>query len=326
MKKAILSLFLPAFFSALIGCGEGKAGVALKVTTATPGVAPVSKALLAASGDGDTDFPDRFITPSSFTIGFKSFKMFREGETTPSYTLFEEDPTAPRRFSLTSAQVQEVKDNVTDPRAGTYDRIEYEIGYYEMIIPLCGLRSTSGRDCHNRRLRYYLADMTDSTLNNALVTASDILLSQSENGLDLGWIRRPIGLSDGGLTLAGLALRPNDAHQVPPDQFPLGIPTPIFSLDLSPKLEIPKNPKDKYIFTLSFDLESLFFFDNTDETGVNAVDTSTDFEFNALVDDPAKSRDGKLDNCGLPCPDTEVADFWPGLPDVTVTYVKEPQN
>src|SRR3989338_5251091 len=157
MKKAILSLFLPAFFSALVGCGEGKAGVALKVSTATPGVAPVSKAFLAASGDGDTDFPDRFITPSSFTIGFKSFKMFREGETTPSYTLFEEDPTAPRRFSLTSAQVQEVRENITDPRAGTYDRIEYEVSYYEMIIPLCGLRSTSGRDCHNRRLRYYLA-------------------------------------------------------------------------------------------------------------------------------------------------------------------------
>src|SRR5581483_1209991 len=147
MQKILLVLFLASL--ALSGCGKGKSGAILNVTTPTPLPAPsskpeLSKTLFAARGDGDGDgFPDRFLTPSSFTVAFKSFKLIQIdttiglGQPLQSYTLFDLGFNAPKVIELKQGQVINVAEQNNDPPSGTYNRIEYEVSYFEMMIPLC---------------------------------------------------------------------------------------------------------------------------------------------------------------------------------------------
>lgn len=323
MKNIFLSFFLLTLLLLATGCGEGKSGVILRVTTQTPGIAPIQKPHLAVTGDDPNDtLPDRKLTPSSFTVAFTRFRLLEETDPdsdapTPTHTIFDVGPADPIVVSFTSGQTKEVEETSREPRRGTYNLIEYEVRYFEMTIPLC----EPNDDCESRRLRFYLTNEPDPLLNFTPV-AGDILISRSVNGTNFSWIRPTVGLP---LSLDLFPItqeRPTDAYQVPLTVFPPGGITPVFRHALSPSLEIEENPDEVFIFTLQFDLADLFFFDNTDE---GTLDTPPDVHFDALVNDLNVSRDGKIQldcinliNC--------KADFWPGLPIVTVTVEQEERD
>lgn len=326
MKNFFFSLFLLTLLSLATGCGKGKSGVVLRVTTGTPDVAPIEKLRLKTTGDDPNDtLPDRNLTPSSFMIAFTSFRLIEEADPdnpnapVRSYTVFERDPSDPIEISLTSGQTVEVEESNRDPRQGTYVRLEYGVRYFEMTIPLC----RANDDCENRRVRFYLSTGLDPTLNFT-PTAGDILISSSQTGDDFNWISTSV--TSGGIPLGLVPItgqRPADAYQLPTSIFPRSDVTDqmIFSLPISPALEVDSSPEEVFVFTLNFDLSEIFFFDNTDERE-GGLDTSTDFHFNALLANLDVSRDGKI---SLECanPTNCKADFWPGLPPVTVTRTEE---
>jgi hypothetical protein len=328
MKNVFLSFFLLTLLSLATGCGEGKSGIIVRVKTDTAGIAPIEKPHRAAEGDDPIDpFPDRNLTPSSFTIAFTRFRLFEAREDqdtetpTRSYTVFERDSSDPIEISLTSGQTVEVEENNKDPRRGTYDRIEYGVRYFEMTIPLC----ETNDDCEDRRVRVYVSPQPDPNLNFT-PQVGDILISGSRTGEDFSWISTSVGLplSVGLFPITGP--RPADAYQLPTHIFPpAGATNPaIFPHTLSTPLEVDSDPEKVFVFTLNLDLSGLFFFDNTDE---GSTDTATDPHFNARIEDPTDplSRDGKIENRCTDDP-TCTADFWPGLPVVTVTQTEEERD
>ena len=297
------------------------------MTTDTPLSTPVSsKALLAASGNGlDNGFPDQFVTPSAFTVAFKSFKFIQQednpvqGQTPVSYTILNRTFESPQVVELKTGETAEIAKLSSDPQEGTYDRVEYEVSYFEMTIPLCKTDNT----CQDRRLRFYLTNMIDSNLGAFSATAMDLLFSLSPNSLNFGWVRTSEGFQNQNL-IPITDPRPIDPVQIPPSQFGTATPGPLFSKALIPPLEVPKKPKVKFIFTLNFGLKDLFFFDNTDET---TIDPTPPFHFNVLENaDTNVSRDGRARSiCSTPSTGCPVeADFWPGLPVVTPTVTEEP--
>ena len=112
----------------------------------TPSAITVSKPLLAATGDGTGDtFDDQIITPSGVTLGLRSFKFFRKadtdtvtpGQTQESYSVLDLDPTVPHVVKFQTGVPEQIVETVTDPKEGTYDRVEFEVTYFEMVVPLC---------------------------------------------------------------------------------------------------------------------------------------------------------------------------------------------
>src|SRR5579884_1862725 len=101
VSRVFLSFFLIILFYCITGCGNGKTGIILKVTTDTTGIIPLSKqaqaVIAAATGDGGANFPNRFLTPTSFTVAFNRFTVFQAetgtGATQPltpvGYTVFD---------------------------------------------------------------------------------------------------------------------------------------------------------------------------------------------------------------------------------------------
>lgn len=302
------------------------------MTTDTPLSEPASKpvpskGLFAAVGDGGGDlFEDQLITPSAVTLGLKSFRLVKQEddpllEPVPEfYSLFDADPGDPRVIEFQTGVTEEIAETSSEPREGTYNRIEYEITYLEMIIPLCD----ANHNCENRRLRFYLDAIFDPEFN-LQTEPLELLLSENENGFLFNWISAALGLPEslGRFPVSGN--RPTDPYlaQIPGTQLNPSNPS-LFSLPLNPPLEVPRNPDGEYIFTLHFDLSNLFFFDNTDEA---TIDPNAPFHFNALVPNVsvATSRDGKIRfSCALSC--VTAADFSPGLPVVTVTVRQETEE
>ena len=252
----------------------------------------------------------------------KSFKFFKQNDTaTPgqiqqSTTLFDNTFDSPKVIDFKTDVPEQVAENVNDPSEGTYDRVEYEISYMEMIIPLCNADNI----CEDRRLRFYLKDFTDPALNNFATTPLDLLISRGRSDFDFGWVSAAQGLPN---LFPIIGQKPADPVRIGINQFPSGTPSPVFSLAISPPLVVPTKPKGKYLFTLKFDLSDLFFFDNTD---ASTIDPPPLFHFNALAD-PSLSQDGKVRFFCPPAPATcTTADFSPGLPVVSLTVTQEAQQ
>jgi|GEM_PF-5434045 len=339
MNKVFVFFFLLILLSFTTGCGNGKSGVIVEVTTDTAGITPLFKLLQATTGDGTTDFfSDQFITPTSFTVAFNRFTLFKTqtgttGTTgsvnnTPSYTVFNIGSTtgttalSPIVVHLQTGQPQQVKENTTAPTQGTYDHVEYQIRYFEMSIPLCSTNDA----CESHRLRFYLTADPDPNLSGITPIPGAILISRSPNGTDFSWISKSLGLPFSFDQLLIPAKAPTDPYLVPVTQFPgTGTISPTFSQPISPPLTIDNKPDKEFVFTLNLDLTNLFFFDNTDQT--NGFDPGPDFHFNALVRNLDNSRDGKiLNGCVNSDPTLCSADFWPGLPNVTLTVSTRDRN
>lgn len=321
MKKIFASLFLLTLLSLATGCGDNKSGVIVRITTDTTGIAPLSKPHRATTGDLDSDFPDRNLTPHSFTIAFTSFKLFKEDDSTteirtPDYTAFDVDPANPIVLSLATGETVEVEENNRDPGRGTYDQVEFGVRFFEMTIPLCN----SNASCEDHRLRFYLTAEPDLDLNFTPVPG-EILISRSVNGTDFSRISQSRGLPDSLDEFPITVARPTDPYVIQPGTLfpPSGPIKSVITESITP-FTVDENPEKKFVLTLKFDLSGLFFFDNTDQES----DPGPEIHFNALADPDVSdvSRDGKvLRGCagGESC----KADFWPGIPPVDVTVAQE---
>lgn len=180
------------FILLLIGC-ESK-GVRLDGFVPDNGGSPS-----LTTGDGGTcndtvttctntnglDWNDSFITPNSFTVALKSAMLIKMGETTPSYTIFDSgDPAKPVIQSFSLGTTQTFATNTDFPTDGTYDRIQYVVSYYEMVIPI---------NSQDRRVRLYLGSISNDPSLGQQVLQKDILIEDpSDNRLK--WINPSTGL------------------------------------------------------------------------------------------------------------------------------------
>lgn len=368
----IVSTRSPAFFLIIFsflfsGC-KGGSKVSLLAVTSTPNVVPVTTQSsfdcptpLASSttdtkgiGDGaNSDWPDRFLTPTTFAIGIQSASLLQSSDTVNpiTFNIFDRgSPNSPLAIYLDSTVPQVISDSSAHLPDGTYSTIQYQVVYYEMIVPVFngGPGDTAP---HCRRVRLYLANSADQfTLSGTPITAFDILFSSSDNGLDFNWI------SQGGITdpscpvgQAGCLLRtrPANPYQLPPNRLPnvTGAQNIVTRLFSSPIIVDSSTDKD-FEITLTFDLADLFFYDETDTDAANPNSLNPLFtdNFNFLASRPLAhittqpdtnlSRDGSLLDACTPFPtcDTRVttggtatfsADFWPVPPAVAATVVEK---
>ncbi|MFQ5455156.1 MAG: hypothetical protein ACE5EA_02995 [Nitrospirota bacterium] len=248
-------------------------------------------------GDNDDDYIDKFITPPSLMIGLKSAKLILENEQSPSYTIFDTNPLSPMIVELVRGLPLFIANNSNYPSSGTYNKVQYEIIFYEVIIPVC---ERTVVDCPQRRMRVYLSQTLDPQLGP--ISAGDILIEEPPLNNTFKWINK----SDGSYS----DFRPADnlVHQVPLDKFSsIGkISTDnIFSgtVSLSTPLIIPTSPSGLSIIEINFDIKDLFFYDDT-----NSNDRFDPFPILLSCD---LDCDGHLDGAN------PSADYYPALPSIS---------
>jgi hypothetical protein len=282
-------------------------------------------------GDGESgDWPDRYLTPTTFAIGFKGATLVQPTSTVNpvNYTI-PIGPSIPQVIYLDSSSAQTISESSSHLPKGTYDSIQLDVVFYEMIIPV--FNGNSGdTDVHCRRFRLYLADSTDpNTLGGKPISSLDILFGTNDNGFLFNWIDAQSGLP--------APNRPSTPFQLPQRQLPGNTATTpnIVTLTLSPAIESAGDNKE-FDITLSYDVVNSFFYDETDiDSGnPNATDTLFSQNFNYLAPRPLPnitvsppagvSRDGSLKNaCTNTTTCTNSADFWPGLPGITASFVEK---
>lgn len=190
-----------------------------------------------------------------------------------------------------------------------------------MTISICS--GEENNSCSNHLIRVYLSE-SPHPQTGAPISALDILVSNSENGDDFLWVSKTKNGDARQDTL--LTTRADgDTYQVPASA--VSGPSPI---KLSPALTIDdETKKDDKEFTLEFDIRDLFFYDETDKQ-----ETSFFGKFNLFAVHPIQSgnndignpdglsRDGTVEHaCDDPTNCTTPADFYPGDPAVTVTWI-----
>jgi len=201
------------FVLLIIGCGDKGVRLDGFVPGTSNGIASLT------IGDGGTctaapctitngDWNDSFITPNgtnSFTVAMKSAALIKENETAPSYTVFDSgDIAKPVIQSFSPGTTQTFGTNTDPPVDGAvYDRIQYVVSYYEMVIPV----TYPGQSLTQRRVRLYLGTFTDPTLGS--VFQNDILIDNLSGALN--WINPSVGI--GGF-LSSRPSTPNLALQV----------------------------------------------------------------------------------------------------------------
>jgi hypothetical protein len=297
--------------------------------TDCPPLPPVSTT--GTIGDGkNSDWPDQYLTPTTFAIGFKSATLLQPTTTVNpiNFTIFDQNtPNNPLVIYLDSAASQTVWDSSSHLPKGTYDTIQLDVVFYEMIIPVFN-GNTGDLNPHCRRVRLYLADSTDpNTLGGKPISHLDILLASNDYGFLFNWIDPQSGLP--------APTRPSAPYQLPTNQLPANTSTTpnIVTLALSSPIDSSGDNKE-FDITLTFDVSDDFFYDETD-TGTgnpNAADPNFSQNFNYLAPRPLPNitiqpsagvtRDGSLKNA---CTNinicTDSADFWPGLPSITANAV-----
>ncbi len=297
----------------LLSCGGKREGlITLKAIASTENFTPTF-------GDGSTtsppssvtDWPDFFNTPSAFRIGIKSAKLVAQDQTTPVFSIFDRNDFASAFISdvpLPPADPLEVATSDVAPPAGKFIRVQLEILFYEMTVPVCSLSPTP---CSDRPFRSYFASILDRSISEQTIQAGDILF-RPDGAATFGWLSRS--------TLPGAvqATRPSDPAQVPSRLFSGGAITSTFTADfpLANPLEVQPNQKEGSVLTLTFLITKEFFWDETADAG-----DPDQGRFN-LIAATATSRDGKFQNgCHQivsGCQDS--ADFWPGLPPISAEW------
>ncbi len=279
-------------------CGDGKSKISLDV---------VEKAgESGVVGDGTSDHPDAYLTPTGVKIAFKSFSLIKKDEkaavgtpaptpTGADYQLFNASLSNPEVIDLTSAP-QQIAEKSGLPPEGTYDKAEYEVVYYEMVVQLC--TAGSAPKCEPRKVHLSLADRAGP--GGLSVKKGDVLIASADG--KWGWVDLEKGLPEIVFT------RPSEPVQIPDDKLDEKNAM-LFETTLATPLGVGSDDDEKEVrLTLAFQTEKLFFFDDADK------DTG---RFNALAS-VLESLDGKGKN-GCPSPCQKVADFWPGFPKTSLT-------
>ncbi len=312
----VLLLFLPLVSS----CGDSKSGVELKAVL-TP-IVPSGSA-----GDGNTsDYPDAFLSTTQAQVALRSVRLTQKQTTTAattptpaaSYTFFDVDAANPKTVGL-NTQPSIVDETTVHLQEGTYDKVEIELVYYEITVPLC-LASAStpvptptaiptpsptptatptASDCENRRVRLYFTDVPKGW-NDQTVKARDVLVETTENRGDFGWVSFEKGLP-----------HIENTRPAKPVALPSTVTAPaVLGVTLNPSFEASGAVEQKISVILTLEAAGLFY-DETDGSGTT---------FNALAD-AENSRDGKgMFLCGSPC---QTADFWPVPPAFKATLETE---
>jgi hypothetical protein len=333
-------LYIPLFLSLalLVGCSDK--GVRLDGIVLTP--TSTSASLTTGNGgtctsapcnSGDGKWNDSFITPNgsgSFTIAIQSASLIKQGDSTPSYTIFDTgDPSNPKIVSFTPGSSQQIATNPNAPADGTYDRIQYVLSYIEMLISIN--YQTAGKQ--QRRVRLYLATFTDTTLG--AVDQNDILFDNTSGALN--WVDPSKGLGDFFSTRSNnntvLQLPFDDSDPNRPNQLANpntnggtvddpGADPYTFTVMLDNPVVV--SGDNKYDFQLNFDTAKIFFFDETNDPAItDPVASANNTNFNPVIPpktpctvDPSfltnQACDGRLDA-------KPKAYFWPGLPAVTAS-------
>ena len=319
----LLSVFILSACS--IDSSNDKA-VELQVTTGTILDGTVSTSSSNVTGNGDTGFSDRFLTPVSFTAAIKSAKLIKEGDSSASYTIFDQETiTNPVVASVIKGSKTNVGGNASSPSAATYDRVQLEVSFLEMKLPNC-LGLLGFFSC---KLRYYLSSMDDLVLK-VTVAQGDILMeddSLSPGSPYLNWLNRESNQLDPFnfvSTLIPSAARFLPAtpsfinfrsqitpHQVPISQFPASASDPmILTINLDSPLTITASPSGQKKIVLNFDLKGLLFFDDTN--------SNTAFDpWGADCLATAINCDGRLNSMSIL--GKSSADFYPGIPKISAT-------
>jgi len=280
-------------------------------------------------GTNGTAWNDSFITPNgrgSFTIAIKSATLIQEDDTT-AYTIVDTGNISnPTIISFTPGSTQQIATNASAPPDGTYTKIQYVLSYIEMMIPI-NYQNTGSQQ---RRVRLYLASYNDTTLGQA-VAKNDILFDNTSGSLN--WID-----PDGGLGTFISTKGTFKVLQLPfDDTDPTNRPNQLANADTNGGtvddpaadpytftvfLDSPAvvSGDNKFDFQLNFDIAKIFFFDETNGSGItDPVASATNVNFNAPLNACTTVNsftnipcDGRLDA-------KPKAYFWPGLPAVTAS-------
>jgi hypothetical protein len=276
--RTLAVLLLPLLF---IGCGNKK----------NEGIEAVFLADFSNTNVGDSDgYSDAFLNPndSTITVGVKSVKLIKAGETSPSYTVFEN--ADPLILDLTTA-AQSADTNPVFPPAGDYSKVQVELAYVDFQVPVY-----DNDTAIDRRFRYYTLDSTDPDLE-APVKSGDVLVGDISSSPHFSWI----DTADGAFVPL-TELRPTVPLQVPASRFPNDVYASVVTMDLPSFLNIPDKPKGIITVTLTLHAGNLFFYDET-ETDTTAP-AYTRFD---------RFTDGRLDANE---PDSH---FYPIFPAITAT-------
>lgn len=331
MKKDIYLLCL-LFALILFGCNAGdndNNGIELHLTTDTILDGTITTSSINVTGDGDTDFPDRFLTPVAFTAAIKSAKLIKEGDISPAYTIFDQGTISnPIVASISKGFTTKIAGNGAFPSPGAYNRLQLEISFLEMSIPNC-LGSLFVFNC---RLRYYLSSMDDLILK-VNVAQRDILLEDdflSPGQPYFNWINRGKGSNQPNPPLNPFnvvnTINPEIGRfipafpspinfrslitplQVPTSQFPAPVTDPfVLTISLVSPLIISSDPSGIKVITMNFDLKGLLFFD----------DTNFNTAFDPWGTGCPTNCDGRLDSMSIL--GRPSADFYPGIPHISAT-------
>jgi hypothetical protein len=287
-----LLVLLPLF---MLGCNtdSGDEGVRLEVLLDAAGDPP--------SGVDPDTWPDAFLTPIEYAVAIKRATLL--GPDSASYVIFDDTDFNLSHLletdSLDSPVLFEVETNGSFPTECpcSFDRIEYELAYVEMVVPVY-----EGDAAVNRRFRLYTADYTDTVTAESpgvTVAVGDVLVEDPVGSGFFKWI----DLEDGSY----------DSLDTPPVvhlQAPQGVYTDLFSppftVTLSSPLEVPEDPEGLYTPTMAISVGQRFFYDET-ETDTTA-ETYTRFD---------RFSDGAL-NLNDP-----VSHFFPLFPHMTAAGSSE---
>ncbi len=306
------------FFAAtlLFGCENENGGVTLKgiLDTMTP-AATLGNTSGPPGGPGYTNAP---LDPSAFRIVLRRAALLKVGEAysaASSYHIFDAAaPTLQRLTELTTLESRILARNANDPPQGNYDRVLLEVAYYESEVTILnGLFP----ELFPRRFRVYLADQTDAIGITTIIFKLDIKMEDSPRSGSFAWIDRQVGLTP---TLPGF--RPSrssiveaNVHKLPPTELTPGgavLSSGLITVTLSfPAVTVPSDLTQPFVIDLKFGVKNLFFFDDTNTNGV--------FDPFQSCTSSTLTCDGWLDNPSKPDPTKGPADFYPGLPALTVT-------
>lgn len=268
-------------------CGDNKP-LGVKIT----GTIDQNTDVNPKGGDGDEDYVDSFILPSALKVALKSVKLLKKGDNTVTYDVLDTTSFSnPLVIDLKTGIDNLIKDRLTYPSTGDYDKVQLEISYYEIIILICDNKNS----CHDRAIRFYLSN------NDGLFDSPqqwDILIEEPPSSGAFSWIDKTDG------SLISLRGDPASILQVPEKFRSDGTSLNgkfTEKVSLSKSLNIPSSPTGIYIINLKFAVNNLFFYDNTDENVF----------FNPYFICKSNCTDGKLDSID------PSADFYPVLPGIS---------
>jgi len=266
--RLIFRSFAVILFPLLIlGCGNKK----------NEGIEAVFLADFSNAGVGDSDsYTDMFLDPndSTLTVGVKSVKLIKAGDTDPSYTIFDTgNATRPMVLDLTpSDQSADINPVFPTECPCEFSKVQVELTYFDFQVPVF-----DNDTAIDRRFRFYTLDLTDPDLN-VPIKAGEVLVGDNSDTPHFNWID-----TANGSYVSISQPRPAVPLMVPESLFPGDSYTTTVTIDLPSFFKVSDKAKGVLTVHLTVHAGQLFFYDQTDtEAPANTrFDRFTDGRLNA---------------------------------------------